>query len=77
MLKDAIAKNRFRQSRFKKYEKVLRRLRQRIFDYEDIGKGDKASMLIKRCKIILEPYWKAHAEAREKAQSDRMMHTYT
>ena len=33
LLKDAIKRNQARQARFKKYEKLLRRLRQRIFDY--------------------------------------------
>jgi hypothetical protein len=73
MLKDAIARNRFRQSRFKKYEAVLRRLRQRIFDYDDAGKGEKASRLISRCKAICMPLWNAQAETRAKAASDRMM----
>jgi hypothetical protein len=62
-----------RCKRYAKYERVLRRLRQRIFDYEDVGKGEKASRLIKRCKSILTSLWVAHAEERAKAASDRMM----
>ena len=77
MLKDAIARNRNRQARFKKYEKVLRRLRQRIFDYEDAGKGNKASRLIERCKCILAPYWQAHADARTQQMTDKLMQTLT
>ena len=73
MLKEAIARNRFRQARFKKYEAVLRRLRQRVFDYDDAGKGDKASRLIQRCKAICMPLWDARAEAIKKAAEDRFM----
>ena len=73
MLKEAIARNRFRQARFKKYEAVLRRLRQRIFDYHDAGNGEKADRLIQRRKAICMPLWDAQAETRAKAASDRMM----
>ena len=49
MLKQAIQRNRQRW----KYRAVLRRLRIRIFDYEDAGKGEKAMKLMKRCERII------------------------
>jgi len=60
----AIAKNRFRQERFRKGERKLRALRQRIFDYDDEGngKGEKASRLIARIKVRLTPCWEARAK---------------
>lgn len=39
-----------------RYERILRRLRQRIFDYDDTPKEDQAARLIRRCKAILAPY---------------------
>lgn len=76
MLQDAIKRNQKRQARFKKYEQVLRRLRQRVFDYEDAGKGDKAARLIRKCKVILQPMWQAHADAMEHAHGQRVLNTW-
>ena len=66
-LHKAIEKNRFKQARFKKAEILLRRLRQRIFDYEDIStdKGAQASRLIERCQKRLAPLWTARQNALE------------
>jgi len=64
-LQEAIKRNQARQARFKKYERVLRRLRQRIFDYEDAGKGEKADRILKRCQTILAPLWEAQRHAAE------------
>lgn len=65
MLQKAIEKNRFKHERFKKAESLLRRLRQRIFDYEDESpaKADKATRLIDRCKARLKPLWEARSAA--------------
>jgi hypothetical protein len=72
-LAEAIAANRYRQARYRKYEGVLRRLRQRIFDYEDRGPETyaKAFYLIERCKEILQPLWEAQYRARQAAQLER------
>jgi len=48
-MKQAIQRNRQRH----KYRTVLRRLRVRIFEYEDAGKGEKATKLMKRCERII------------------------
>ena len=50
-LKQAIWDNR----RFHKYERLLRRIRLRIFDYEDQGNLDKAQRIIERIKAICGP----------------------
>lgn len=76
MLQDAIKRNQQRQAKFKKYEGVLRRIRQRVFDYEDAGKGEKAARIIRKCKVILQPFWQAHADAREHARGQRLLNTW-
>ena len=48
-MKQAIQRNRQRN----KYRGVLRRLRIRIFDYEDAGKGEKVAKLMKRIEKII------------------------
>jgi hypothetical protein len=70
-LQAAIARNRHRQARFQKYERILRRLRQRIFDYDDAGKGDKASHLIVRCQTILAPFHEARRRNLQAAKLER------
>jgi hypothetical protein len=75
-LADAIRDNRKREARYDKAERLLRRIRQRVFDYEDQGKCDKAARIIQRLKAILAPRWEAHARAREKARQDRVMRTW-
>lgn len=67
-LQQAIARNRMRQARFARAEKVLRQVRQRIFDYEDAGQLDKASKVMATCQRILAPLWdqkRRNAQARK------------
>ena len=45
--------------RFHKYEAMLRRIRLRIFDYEDQGKLDKVQRVIERIKVICGPWWRS------------------
>jgi hypothetical protein len=75
-LVDAIAANRKREERRDKAERLLRRIRLRVFDYEDQGKYDKAARIMEKLKAILRPRWEAHAEARRKAKTDAMMRTW-
>ena len=62
-LAEAIEKNRRRQYRFNKAERLLRAVRIRIFDYEDAGKLEKAERIIEKCKTILKPLWEARSHA--------------
>ena len=71
MLKDAIARNRRRQARFKRAEIVLGRVRQRIFDYEDAGKLAKAEHVMDTCKRVLAPLWLAQRKAAEDRKLQR------
>lgn len=71
MLKEKIADNRFRHERYGKAERLLRRLRVRIFDYEDAGNGDKASRLMQRCQERLAPFHRARRAALEAARLER------
>ena len=64
-LEQAIVNNRKREERFNKAERMLRRLRQRVFDYQDAGRGEQADYLMLKCKKRLAPRWKAQAEARQ------------
>jgi hypothetical protein len=54
-LQAAIERNRQRQARFSKYEKLLRRVRLRIFDYMDMGKEEQATRIIDKCQVIIAP----------------------
>ena len=65
LMKDHIALNRRREARRNRAERVLRQIRLRIFDYEDAGKLDKANRVMKVCKRILEPRWRARRAAVE------------
>ncbi len=65
MLKDAIARNRCRNARWKRAERVLRQVRLHIFDYEDMGKLDKAQKVMETCNRILSPKWRAERAAAE------------
>lgn len=65
----AVIRNQNRVARHKKAERLLRRLRQRIFDYDDEGpaKAQKATRLMERCKARCMPTWEAEAKTREAA----------
>ena len=65
-LTQAIRDNR----RHHKYERILRQIRIRIFDYEDAGKLPQAHRIIKKIKSICGPRW----EARAKRLQDKKLH---
>ena len=65
-LKQAIRDN----QRHYKYERMLRRIRLRIFEYEDSGNLEKAQRIITKIKEICGPRW----EARAKRLEDRKLH---
>jgi hypothetical protein len=67
-LKQAIKDNR----RFHKYERLLRHIRQRIFDYEDQGKLEKANRLIEKIKVICNPWWTKRAKRQEEKMLQRL-----
>lgn len=58
--------------RHAKYERLLRRLRQRIFDYDD-ARQDQCSRLIARCKAICMPRWEHEARMRDRTNSQQFM----
>ena len=57
-------------------ERVLRRVRQRIFDYTP-DKQDQASRIIRKLKKLGEPFWKDRAWKNQIARTNRIMDTYT
>ena len=67
-LKQAIRDNR----RFHKYERLLRHVRLRIFEYEDAGKLEKAQRVIARIKAICGPMWEKRARRQENKMLDRL-----
>lgn len=64
-LKQAIRDN----QRFHKYERLLRHIRLRIYDYEDEGKLEKANRIIDKIKTICKPWW----DKRAKRQEEKML----
>ena len=70
---EAIFRNRIREARFNHAEQILRRVRQKIFDYEDIGLYDKAKKVMATCQRIIAPRYKAIKEAREFAKQNQYM----
>ena len=73
-LAQKIEANRRKHARFRRAERVLRAVRQRIFDYEDESpiKYAKAQRVIQRCKRTLEPLW----EARSRAAANKRLENY-
>lgn len=71
MLADAIKRNRTKHGRWKRAETTLRKIRLRIFDYEDESqaKYEKARRVMATCQRILAPKWAAERAAYE----DRML----
>jgi hypothetical protein len=57
MLAEAIDRNRAREARRNRAERVLRAVRLRVFDYQDAGLEEKASKVMDTCKRILAPRW--------------------
>lgn len=76
---EAIKRNQIREARRDKAERIMRRIRQRIFDYEDESpaKLAKAQRVMERCKVLLRPRWEARHRRQEKLATDRIMQTWT
>jgi hypothetical protein len=72
-LKEAIERNRVKQARYRRAERILRAVRQRIFDYEDEGpvKYSKAQQVMSTCRRILAPLWDAQRRTKEAAQLEK------
>ena len=68
-LRQAIKDNR----RFHKYERMLRRIRLRVFQYEDEGRLEKAQRIIERIKRVCGPMW----EKRTKRLENKMLNRLT
>ena len=68
-LRQAIRDNR----RFCKYERLLRQIRLRIFDYEDQGKLEKAHRIIEKIKAICGPWWTKRAKRLENKMLERLI----
>lgn len=64
-MQQAIERNRRKHARYRRAETVLNQVRRRIFDYEDEGPEEvaKAERVIKTCKRILAPLWRARRAA--------------
>ncbi len=72
-MSESIALNRKRTIRFKKADRLLRRMRQRVFDYEDSGQSEQADRIIKRCKRILMPLWEQRYRNNENRRTQNYM----
>lgn len=64
-LEQSIRRNRIRAARYKRAERILRRVRLRIYEYDDMGKADKAARVIATCQRILSPLWREQRAAAE------------
>lgn len=58
--------------RFHKYERMLRRIRLRIFEYEDQGKLEKAHRVIAKIKVICGPTWERRAKRVQEERLSRL-----
>ncbi len=58
--------------RFHKYERMLRRIRLRIFEYEDAGQLDKAHRVIAKIKVICGPMWERRAKRIQEERLSRL-----
>lgn len=58
--------------RFHKYERLLRRIRLRIFEYEDAGKLEKAQRVIAKIKVICGPMWERRAKRIQEERLSRL-----
>lgn len=55
------------------YERILRRVRQRVFQYDDAGRGDQAQRVIRAIKARCMPYWDERAHEQRRARTDELM----
>lgn len=62
-----------RNQRFHKYESLLRRIRQRVFDYEDAGTYPKALRIIQKIKTFSEPFHERRVRANESVRLQNYM----
>ncbi len=53
-----------------KHERLLRRIRIRLSDYQDTDRTEKAERIIKKIKAICQPEWRR----RSKRNEDRILH---
>jgi hypothetical protein len=67
LLKRNIRDNR----RVRKYERLLRHVRVRTYEYEDAGKLEKAQRVIARLKILCGPTWEKGAKRLANGMLDR------
>lgn len=67
-LRQAIRDN----QRHYKYERMLRRIRLCIFEYEDAGKLEKAHRVIAKIKVICGPRWDARKKRLEEERLSRL-----
>jgi hypothetical protein len=51
---------------------MLRRIRLRIFEYEDQGKLDRVERIIARIKAICGPWWEKRAKRLENKMLERL-----
>jgi len=58
--------------RFHNYERMLRRIRLRLFDYEDQGKLAKAHRVIAKIKVICGPMWERRAKRIQEERLSRL-----
>lgn len=73
LLAEAIERNRIREARYDRAERVLRRIRQRIFDYEDMGPEQyaKARRVMATCQRIAAPRHEARRRAAAASKLER------
>ena len=69
---EAIRRNQVRTARYKRAELTLRHVRQRVFDYEDAGKYNKAKRVMDTCCRILAPLYE---QQRRNAQARKIERT--
>jgi hypothetical protein len=58
--------------RFHKYERLLRHIRLRIFDYEGQGRLEHARRIIEKIKAICGPMWEKRAKRLEDKMLERL-----
>ena len=77
-MEQAIKRNQTREARFKRAERTLRLVRQRIFDYEDQGSEAfvKACKVISTCKRILAPKWDARVRNNAARKLERTLSAF-
>ncbi len=63
-IQESIRKNRIREGRRNKAERMISAIRLNMFDYVDAGVWDKAQALLTRCKNLCAPRWNQQAKNR-------------